>query len=353
VRTGTANARGDDGATQPTRAWSRRASGVLARAWGHVVEEWLGRRPTVVDTCMFFNEVDVLEVRFAELDSVVDRFVVVEAAFTHSGARKPLFFEEHRARFAPWREKIVHHVLREMPIGEVRGLEDRARLESFQREAIRDALAPLGLSSRDNVHVSDADEIPPASTIPTLSRRLAQAKYAVFVQRFLPHYVNLAWPDGAPPSWLGTVACRYRTITKSGPHHARRGGNRAGVLLEARDPRWEYVEDGGWHLTWMGGAEASWTKAQNVFEVLERASGLRDLGPPQPIQPFSADVTRAECRALQARYLAEAETPAFTPLDFDRFEIAGDLPEHLLRRKERFRRWFFFTSGLDERAPGG
>ena len=304
-------------------------------------------RVRVVDTCMLFNELDLLELRLRELWEVVDKFVVVEAAFSHAGARKPLFLEEHEARFEPYREKLVHHTLLECPLVSPKDEPERVVIESFQRNAIGDALARLGLSRRDVVIVSDVDEIPRATTVPSLDRRLHDARFCVFLQRHYHRYLNHAWPYGAgPPQWLGSVACRYGTFRKIGAHRVRRGSERAGTIFEQADPRWSYVEDGGWHLTWLGGAQASFVKAQHVIHVLEKASGLRDLGPAIPVQVFPTDVSREGCRELQAEYLAKAEAPAFTPLDFDTFEVEQDLPRPLLADRPRYRRWFYFTSGL-------
>jgi hypothetical protein len=316
-----------------------------SRLPSRLLRRWFGR-PAVVDACLFFNEVDLLALRFEELWDVVDRFVVVEATWSHAGAEKPLFFAEHRTRFAPYLEKVVYHALTGRPAARPRNEAERAALESRQRDAIGEALEPLRLVGRDLVLVSDVDEIPRADAVASLRDRLGRSPFAVFVQRHYHRYVNHAWPTGDPPRWLGSVACRARTLRRIGAHRVRRGGNRAGVLLEATDPRWSYVLDGGWHLTWMGGVEASWTKAQNVLHVLDRASGLKDLGPPQPIRVHPAAATREECRDLQARWLENAESPAFTPLDFDRLEIQQDVPGPIRRHPERYRRWFFFTSGL-------
>jgi Glycosyltransferase family 17 len=296
---------------------------------------------------MLFNELDLLELRLRELWPVVDRFVVVEAAFSHAGAPKPLFLAESRSRFEPYGEKLVYHTLRTSPVAAPRNEPERAVVERFQRDAIGHALAPLGLSRRDVVVVSDVDEIPRATTVPSLDARLRHARFCVFVQLHYHRYVNHAWRDGAgPPRWLGSVACRYSTLRRIGAHRVRRSGGRAGILLERPDPRWSYVEDGGWHLTWMGGAGASWIKAQHVLHVLEKASGLRDIGPAMPIQVFPSDASRERCRALQAEYLAQAEAPAFTPLDFEEFRIEQDVPHQLALDRDRFRRWFFFTSGV-------
>ena len=64
----------------------------------------------VVDVFPFFREFDLLELRLAVLDSIVDRFVIVEGTRTFSGQSKPLWFVEHRDRYAKWLPKIRHHL---------------------------------------------------------------------------------------------------------------------------------------------------------------------------------------------------------------------------------------------------
>ena len=42
----------------------------------------------IIDTFMFFNEKELLELRLRYLNSIVDRFVIVEANITHQGKEK-------------------------------------------------------------------------------------------------------------------------------------------------------------------------------------------------------------------------------------------------------------------------
>lgn len=39
---------------------------------------------------------------------MVDKFVLVESSYTFHGAAKPLYFEDHKERFAAFLHKIVH-----------------------------------------------------------------------------------------------------------------------------------------------------------------------------------------------------------------------------------------------------
>ena len=45
----------------------------------------------IIDTFMFYNELDMLEFRLKELNSVVDKFVIVEATQTFVGNKKKLY----------------------------------------------------------------------------------------------------------------------------------------------------------------------------------------------------------------------------------------------------------------------
>ena len=64
--------------------------------------------PEIWDTMIFFNEIEMLELRLNILDEVVDHFVIVEATETHSGNPKPLNLLAHWDRFKPFHSKIVY-----------------------------------------------------------------------------------------------------------------------------------------------------------------------------------------------------------------------------------------------------
>ena len=49
----------------------------------------------VFDSIIFFNELELLEMRLNILNDVVDYFVVTESPFTVSGNEKPLYYAEH------------------------------------------------------------------------------------------------------------------------------------------------------------------------------------------------------------------------------------------------------------------
>ena len=67
----------------------------------------------LVDTFLFYNEIDLLELRLSLLDDYVDLFVIVESEVTFMGTKKDLFFEKNKDRFKKWLPKIEHVILTE------------------------------------------------------------------------------------------------------------------------------------------------------------------------------------------------------------------------------------------------
>ena len=139
----------------------------------------------MIDTFMvgLEMELDMLNLRLHELDSVVDYFVIAESNVTGTGAPKEMVFWNRRSRFAPFLHKIVHVFTSEVP-------KDTKKYPSIiylQRDAIPQALATLDMRDCDLVLLSDLDEIPRPSLVPQLVKMKAlsnkrQRLYMVWLQ---------------------------------------------------------------------------------------------------------------------------------------------------------------------------
>src|SRR6185312_15373656 len=112
----------------------------------------------IYDCFMFFNELELLELRLHELSGVVDKFVLVETTVTFTNKPKSLIFQENLSRFKKFQDKIIHIVVDDMPKSS-----NPWTLEKFQRDAIRRGLNDC--RPDDVVLVSDVDEIPRAKTL--------------------------------------------------------------------------------------------------------------------------------------------------------------------------------------------
>lgn len=111
-------------------------------------------KPRLFDCFVFFNELDILEIRLHTLDPFVEKFVLVESTRTFTGQPKDLVYEQNKDRFADFADKIVHVVVDDMP----EQAESAYVREALQRSAIGRGLADAGPD--DLIMVSDVDEIP-------------------------------------------------------------------------------------------------------------------------------------------------------------------------------------------------
>ncbi len=218
-----------------------------------------GRR--IFDCFQFYNELDLLEIRLAELYLVVDRFVLVEATYTHAGAAKPLHYADNRARFAAYADKIVHIVVAEDPGGFA------WNREAYQRDAILRGLGECRPS--DMILISDADEILRASVVERLRWEPdedAGMGAGTGATLFAPHLdIFLYFLDlKAPDPWVSVAAAPWELIR-------RIGANRTRYLAKQGIGR--VVADAGWHFTWMGGADRFRAKME-AFAHREMMAGF-------------------------------------------------------------------------------
>jgi len=104
----------------------------------------------IYDCFMFFNELDLLEVRLNELNDVVDKFIISECTRTFSNQPKELIFQKNIDRFKDFLHKIEYMVIDEKDLPYF----DAAwTYENYQRDIMARALA--NCSPEDIIIISD------------------------------------------------------------------------------------------------------------------------------------------------------------------------------------------------------
>lgn len=129
----------------------------------------------VIDVFPFSNELDILEIRLNILDKFVDKFILIEAKFTHSGVEKELLFEKNKERFKKFLPKIEHIVidnfdkaysldsyeLYKLDLGRAAMIKNNPEMwkrENYQREYAKEILKNYPKDAI--VLINDVDEIP-------------------------------------------------------------------------------------------------------------------------------------------------------------------------------------------------
>jgi len=201
----------------------------------------------IFDCFPFNNELELLELRFMELYDTVDYFVLSEANMTHTGEKKPYYFEENKERFSKYLDKVIHVKVDDMPIPN----KDNAWVaENYQRNAISRALDKMA-SPGDKILVSDADEIVNPET---LKEHINDGGWVCFKQSLFYYYVNL---ENVNRKWGGTVMADYGSYKKI--QQLRR---------YAKRHAYGEIPNGGWHYSYLtgGDAEKAFVKSRNIVK---------------------------------------------------------------------------------------
>jgi hypothetical protein len=192
----------------------------------------------IFDTFMFNDEFDILECRLYELQDVKGLVhVAVEANVDHQDHPKPYHLSENLERFAPWEDRLVVVQATDLP-SHADDPDPWAR-ELAQREWAWAALEHADPS--DVVLHGDVDEIPNVLGV----RNVKPNGFVVFTQRLACFAVDWLHPE----PWNGTVAGRVGGIRSFAEMRGVR--NFAPSMPAALN---------GWHLSWLGGKEATLRK---------------------------------------------------------------------------------------------
>lgn len=221
------------------------------------------------DCFIFFNELDLLEIRLNTLDAVVDKFVLVEATKTFTNKDKPLHYAENKVRFEKFAHKIIHIVVDTYP-----EFDTAWTFEYHQRNSIVRGLTEC--VGTDTLLISDLDEIPNPKSI---LKYKDTPGVKIFKQKMFYYYVNNI--NIMRPYWvdLATKMLSYKEFKDKN------------ISIEkTRFLKGELVHEGGWHFSYLGGAEAIALKIKsfahqefnseeyiNTVKIKERIESGEDL----------------------------------------------------------------------------
>lgn len=263
----------------------------------------------VYDAFLFFDELDILELRLEILDSSVDKFIILESTESFVGKSKPLVFLENKERFSKFAHKIQHYICADFP-NDKKIYDSAVRSpntgnkehwwvrEFYQKESLNKALSTL--NDDDIVFVSDVDEI----WDPNILSRVVVEDDKVYrpIQTAYHYWLNNR-TNQACSGWVGTRFGRYSTYKKYGANHFR----------TEREVESELIFDGGWHFTFMGGEGAIKKKLESYGH-----------------QEYNTESHKQKIHRL----IAENKPIAFE--NFSMWKDESQLPEYLRLNRDRF-----------------
>ena len=196
----------------------------------------------------FYDEIELLRIRFEELSSIVTKFIIIEGTHTHQGDPKPLHFLKNRSKFEAWNRQIVHLVA-QLPSREQLHPETKGAWqgENIQRDYALNWLKQ-NANPTDIVIFSDADEIISHKAVEEYYHKVLRGQDGIHSVSGTWHeyYLNnrrYAWVKGEQEGWTNGI--------KIGTWENFRG------ILPNRI-RYEFFPQvhGSWHFSAMGVPEA-------------------------------------------------------------------------------------------------
>lgn len=226
----------------------------------------------IYDCFLFFNELDLLQIRLEVLYPYVDYFIISECDSTFSGLEKPFYFEDNKHLFEKYSDKIIHiKNFDTQYYKDVKNTHDGKKkiifdeilnwynsnnsdwksyshwcLEVLHREYVK--LAMDSCEDDDIIIFSDLDEIPNPQIIQKLKTNFDLEENYVLLQNFFYFYVNVL----SQTNWFGPVITKFKHLKSKS-------------LNDLRNDRENFkkIFDGGWHLSFMGGKERVMTKIKS------------------------------------------------------------------------------------------
>ncbi|KAF8739261.1 hypothetical protein AX14_010238 [Amanita brunnescens Koide BX004] len=268
----------------------------------------------VLDAVLMSSELDLLEIRMNELDSVVDHFFIVESNATFTGLPKTTFFADNRARFSKFEDKIVYKFLPGYPLQPGQSAWDfEAATRDTMTQLLRAHMAQSGQAkSPFLVVMSDVDEIPSHHTLKLLKACDFGSKIHLQLRNFL---YSFEWYLG-PSSWRASVHLW------SGLSYYRHSKSTETILA-----------DSGWHCSYCFRTVPEYIIKMKGFSHADRIGGRINLLDPKRIQDIicrGKDIFGMLPEAYSYRDL-------ISQMNLDPLASAVGLPRYILENAEKFR----------------
>ena len=226
----------------------------------------------IFDCTNYFNEDLIYGLRLEILDKYVDKFIVAESLYSHSGQRKKLNFDINK--YPKFKSKI-HYIVVEnepqdlikldgLPYDHAQGMKRMNSLKRIKqqydvlREGIKDA------KNDDLIILSDCDEIPNLENLNKVnSKQIIIFKQLLFYYKFDLHHNAMTWygskgclkKDLLTFNWLRNIKNKTYNFWRIDTFFSKNKYMNVKI-----------IENGGWHFTNIKSPEDIHMKLSNYGE---------------------------------------------------------------------------------------
>jgi beta-1,4-mannosyl-glycoprotein beta-1,4-N-acetylglucosaminyltransferase len=292
----------------------------------------------IFDCFMYFDEEMLLDLRLNILDKYVDKFIINEATYMHSGKKKKLNFDINK--FSNFKHKIIYNVIDKQPttlekiteedkkvIAGIKLINNSNKREHYQREMAKDYLNEL--DSEDIILINDLDEIP---NLEKINLKEINNNIVIFKQKMFYYKFNLIYEGTI---WHGSKACNKKKFIS--PQWLRDVRHRKyplwrvdTIFSKTKYPNIIHVEDGGWHFTNIKSPENVEKKYSNFLHHQEfEYSGLK-LSDVKKIMNEKKILYDHEADQRDYKFKASKKLTKV---------LINEMPEYIINNREKYSIW--------------
>ena len=288
----------------------------------------------IIDCTSFYNEHMMYEVRLNVLKDKVDKFIVTESTFSHSGKKKKLNFDINN--YPKFKDKIIYVAIDKEPQGIVEENNNPylQRSNSLKRIALSydESLKELkNFSNNDFIMLSDNDEIPNLNSEEFLKNKNS---IVLFNQLFFYYKFNLLYDKMI---WPGTKGCKKGKLKSLSWLRNIKLKKYPFWRLDTLFSNTKYIDiniikDGGWHFTNLKSPEEMYEKFMNFGHHDEfRLSGIT-------IEKIREKIINKE---MIYDHFADKSSSNKWESNY-KLKLADEkiLPSYLINNKDKFSEWF-------------
>ena len=292
----------------------------------------------IYDCTNYFNEDLMYGLRLEILDKYVDKFVVAESKYTHSGQPKKLHFDINR--YSKFKDKIHYIVVDKEPEDlidlsnlEYNQAQGTKRINSLKRirqqyDVLKDGIEEA--NNDDLIILSDCDEIPNLTNLEDLPlNKILIFKQLLFYYKFNLHHDSMIWH--------GSKACLKKNLSTFNWLRNIKNKKYKPWRLDTYFSKNKYtnikiVENGGWHFTNIKSPEDIVMKLLNFGEHNEfEVSNINTAKMSKLIKDKRVYFNHAADKTDRNKY------------DYSHLLININeklLPEYLVNNKNLYKEWF-------------
>ena len=226
----------------------------------------------IFDCFMYYDEDLILDLRLNYLNNYVDKFIIVESSYTHSGESRKLLFDINK--FSKFKNKIKYIILDNKPVNlseiEESDSDDEKNskfiLNAVKRENLQRNTIQQGLdiaSPDDIIIISDVDEIP---NLEDNNIKSIKNKIILFNQKYFFYKFNLKLNNY---NWHGSKACKKKNLVS--PQWLRNIKDKIypfwrldTLFSNKKYQNIKIIENGGWHFSNIKNAKDIEKKNENL-----------------------------------------------------------------------------------------